>query len=106
MFITIVTKCYYTFELYYICDQLLHLCLQQQSLSFLCTPTMRKAFAMSPTRTTLFSRNRNEMSNNNGFNDGPTCKQSFKEVPVLVAFDDALYTILTFVVVASFLTTA
>ena len=29
MFITIVTKCYYTCDLYYICDQLLHLCLQQ-----------------------------------------------------------------------------
>ena len=28
MFITIVNKCYYTCDLYYICDQLLHLCLQ------------------------------------------------------------------------------
>ena len=35
MFITIVTKCYYTCDLYYICDQLLHLCLQQ-------TPNSRK----------------------------------------------------------------
>ena len=30
-FITFVTKCYYTCDLYYICDQLLHLCLQQSS---------------------------------------------------------------------------
>ena len=29
--ITFVTKCYYTCDLYYICDQLLHLCLQQRS---------------------------------------------------------------------------
>ena len=33
MFITIVTKCYYTCDLYYICDQLLHLCLQQHLLN-------------------------------------------------------------------------
>ena len=33
MFITIVTKCYYTCDLYYICDQLLHLCLQQGAYS-------------------------------------------------------------------------
>ena len=33
MFITIVTKCYYTCDLYYICDQLLHLCLQHRSLA-------------------------------------------------------------------------
>ena len=32
-FITFVTECYYTCDLYYICDQLLHLCLQQGVLS-------------------------------------------------------------------------
>ena len=31
-FITFVNKCYYTCDLYYICGQLLHLCLQQQIL--------------------------------------------------------------------------
>ena len=31
-FITSVTKCYYTCDLYYICDELLHLCVQQQAL--------------------------------------------------------------------------
>ena len=31
-FITFVTKCYYTCDLYYICNQLLHLCLQQRDI--------------------------------------------------------------------------
>ena len=39
-FIIFVTKCYYTCDFYYMCDQLLHLCLQQLSGKFLLSINM------------------------------------------------------------------
>ena len=37
--IIFVTNCYYTCDLYYICDQLLHLCLQQHPIIAACNAT-------------------------------------------------------------------
>ena len=78
----------------------------QQSLSRLSTSMLRNAFSMSPINATLFSLNQSRISNNKGLSDGPTCKQSFRDVPPFLTFAEASYTTRTLVVLASRRTTA
>ena len=50
---------------------------------------LKKAFRISPIKTTLYIRSLRRTSYNNGVIDGPTCKISFNDSPFLLSFEDA-----------------
>lgn len=94
-----------TILLYGLCNSSHHKNLRQ-SLYLSATSILRNAFSISPTNATLFSLNLTKTSKSKGFNDGPTCRQSLREVPPFPSFAEASYTTRTLVVFASLRTTA